>query len=333
MIDTRRFLIAAPFLALAVSGCGRESIEVGAEPKNHPMSSGIIGGTTTAEQPAVALIYNAQDGYICTGTVIDDRLLLTAAHCVEDTNAANYQIGGGADPFNGADWVVGAVEVASHPGYSTTEIGVRDVGVIVLDAAPPVTPLPWQEAVDHDVYQVGTSFLAVGYGVSSSANGGSGDGVKRKVTLSITETYLDVFEYGDGTKNTCSGDSGGPAIANVGGVDTVIGVVSFGDSECAQYGYDMRTDHNAAFIASYMGAGGGGGGGGPTPTPTPGGGGGGGGNGGGDDDDDDGGNGADNGFGLGACSVTAGGATTAGFPFALGLMVAGLFAVTRRRRS
>lgn len=330
MIDTRRFLAAASLFVLAASGCGRESIQVGAPPVNHPMSSAIIGGTQTAEHPQVALIYNSQDGYICTGTVIDDRLLLTAAHCVEDGNAANYQIGGGADPFNGADWVVGAVEVATHPGYSTTQIGVRDVGIIVLDDAPPVTPLAWQRDVDHDVYDVGTSFLAVGYGVSSSANGGSGDGVKRKVTLSITDTYLDVFEYGDGTKNTCSGDSGGPAIATIGGVQTVIGVVSFGDSECAQYGYDMRTDYNAEFIASYLGSGGGGGGGGPTPTPTPGGGGGGGG--GDDDDDDDGGNGVDNGFGLGACSVHAAGATTAGFPFALGVMALGLVAATRRRR-
>lgn len=54
--------------------------------------------------------------------------------------------------------------------------------------------------------------------------------------------------------------------------------------------------------------------------------------GGGDDDDDDGGNGVENGFGLGACSVTAAGATTTGFPFALGVMALGLVAFARRRR-
>ncbi len=247
-------------LAFLATGCGPQPTLPRGEP--HHLSSGIVGGTVDNGHDAVAIIVNTQQGYICTGTLIDYRVILTAAHCVEDTNASHYQVGGGTDPFGvGADWVENAVEVAAHPSYDPQTIGVRDVGIVVLAGDPPVAPIAWQKTVDNGVYTIGTPFTAVGYGITSGQAQDSG--VKRTVDLQVTDLGSDAFAYGSASGNTCSGDSGGPALRTIGGQETVIGVVSYGDQDCAQYGVDMRTDYNATFISQYAT------GTGPGPTPTP----------------------------------------------------------------
>lgn len=294
------------------------------QPMLERKDSPIVGGEIDSGHPAVALLYNEAQGYICSGTIIDTNVYLTAAHCVPDANAGNYYVVGGTDLINdNPEWAVEAASVHAHPNYDPNDVGF-DVGIVITKQTPPVTPLRWQKDVDDSVYAVGSVFTAVGYGVTSG--GGGGDGIKRKVSLEIAEIYQEAYGYGGNGKNTCSGDSGGPAIKVIDGQETVIGTVSFGDANCSQTGYDMRTDYHADFIAQYAtgnggGGGGGGGGGTPTPTPTP----------------DPGGNGGDPGDNKGddgplgdvGCSVAS--VATTGSP-ALLLGLFGLVALAIRRR-
>src|SRR5262249_30740045 len=54
---------------------------------------------------------------------------------------------------------------------------------------------------------------------------------------------------------TCEGDSGGPAFATVGGIETVVGTTSSGDALCTMQARDMRVDaYVSAFIAPYLSA-------------------------------------------------------------------------------
>jgi MYXO-CTERM domain-containing protein len=255
--------LVAALSVLFLAACGQPSLHSDGPLHLTPGSSPIIGGTTDTAHPAVALLYNQTQGYLCTGTMITDKVFLTAGHCTQpDSNAAHYQIAGGSDPFNGADWVITGAAVHTNPGYSASQIGVADTGIVVLGQSAPVTPMAWQYDRDDSVYAVGTQFTAVGYGLANAPSGADTSGTKRKVTLSITDLGSDAFAYGSSTKNTCEGDSGGPAIETINGVPTVIGTVSYGDQNCGQYGVDMRTDDEAAFISQYAGVPG-------TPTPTP----------------------------------------------------------------
>ena len=79
--------------------------------------------------------------------------------------------------------------------------------------------------------------------------------------MSIQSHTTSTFQFGSSSKNTCSGDSGGPAIESINGVDTVVGTTSYGDQNCTQLGVDMRVDANRAFISQYAGS--------TQPTPTP----------------------------------------------------------------
>ncbi len=265
----RSILVPTLLATVLLAGCQGDRLEIRAEPRAARGSSPIVGGSIDNGHPSVVLIYNSYLGFVCTGSVVDDYVVLTAAHCVDDSNENHYQVAGGTDPFNDADWVVDVAEVAEHPDYDDSTLE-HDVGIIVLQESPPVTPLAWQKTVNNSVYAEGTSFTAVGYGVTSES-GSDDSGIKRTVQLTITDVGYDAFLYGSASKNICSGDSGGPSLKTIGGVETVIGTVSYGDQNCNEFGGSMRTDDNAEFIGSFTGYV-------PPPTPTP--------DGPGDDDDD-----------------------------------------------
>ncbi|HVO31510.1 MAG TPA: trypsin-like serine protease [bacterium] len=262
-MNFRRLLSAASFVLLATAtACGPAEFAPGGAdnppPRSHT-SSPIIGGTTDNSDPAVVLV--AYTNFICTGTVIAPRVVLTAGHCtvVDDTcvppncsalSPGGYQIAGGATPFTtGADWLGTVAEVHPNPGYDGNQLK-HDNGILILTADAPVTPLGWEDTATP--YNPGQQFKAVGYGLANAPTGPDTSGTKRTVTMSISQVIADSFSYGGATQNTCSGDSGGPAIVN----GKVIGTVSYGDQNCAQIGVDMRTDFEKAFIGQYASPGG-----------------------------------------------------------------------------
>lgn len=298
-------------------------------------SESIVGGSNVTDYSFPQVVYIEGNGYLCSGTLIDDFVVLTAAHCVEDSNAANYTICGGDEPYGaGCQWLVPAESVHAAPGYDPNVVGANDIGIIVLkphpqyggphDQDPNLVPLPFLAQDPGTVYEEDSPFTAVGFGITGVSD--QSDPIKRTVDLAMSQNiYSDVFEYGGPSANTCSGDSGGPALKTVGGTQTVIGVVSYGDQNCTQFGGDSRTDYNPYedFIASFAGAGAT-----PTPTPAP-----------GDDDDDgttpgddddDDGNGADDPLGNIGCSI-AGATSVARSPFGFLAALAMAALVARRR--
>ncbi len=263
-----RILACTISATLLLSACGPapegdETGDVAAPAALESTSNEIIGGATDGGDPAVVLIYNHTVGYLCTGTVIAPRVVLSAGHCSTTSEtctagtcqaapASQYDIVGGTNlqTQGGADWVAGVTAVHPHPQADLSQL-THDMSIFILDQDAPVTPLAWQKDVDDTKYAVNTPFKAVGYGITDAAAQTDTSGIKRTVGLKIVQTATDAFAYGSSTKNTCSGDSGGPAIATIAGVETVIGTVSYGDQNCTQYGVDMRTDYNGAFIATY----------------------------------------------------------------------------------
>lgn len=254
----------ALFSLFAVTACGPDDGRPPVPP-HEKLSSPIIGGATDGGDPAVVLV--AYTNFLCTGTVIAPRVVLTAGHCtvVNDNcvspncsalSPSGYQIAGGTDPFNGADWVIGVSEVHPNPGYDGSQL-LHDMGILILKQDAPVSPLSWEDT--NTPYNAGQNFKGVGYGLANAPSGPDTSGVKRSVSLNIQQTFADAFAYGSASANTCEGDSGGPALVG----SKVIGTVSYGDQNCAQYGVDMRTDYEKTFISQYAspngtGAGGGG---------------------------------------------------------------------------
>lgn len=205
--------------------------------------SSIVGGSTFDALPAVGLIaYNGQ--VHCTGTVIGPRLVLTAGHCVSGYSASRMQFLIGAS-LQDYDYVLPVASIQAHPYYDGYNIR-NDIGVVRLAQDAPVAPMGVLKHMDSS--WTGTELLFVGYGVSNGYYH-SGSGVKRAVRMPIEQVGSTQFSYGLPGKNTCSGDSGGPAFyIDSQGNYLVAGVTSYGDAYCASYGVDTRVDAYLDFL-------------------------------------------------------------------------------------
>lgn len=224
-------------LALALAGCVSPVGEPGVS--RAPIVNGDPGGN-----PAVVLLQNRRGG-LCTGSLISERVVLTAKHCIQrpfepgPVDPSDMVVGVG-DNIRGLSTVLRVQSIATTPGeYTETARGGvdsslvgSDVAVMILQAgAPGIVPLE----ISRDSHETlsGETITAVGFGQTPQGE----VGVKYTTTGRVQGTTSNLIYVG---AITCQGDSGGPAILEDG---TVAGVVSFGAGSCGS-GYGA---YNAIF--------------------------------------------------------------------------------------
>ncbi len=204
----------------------------------------IVGGKLYAGLPAVGALY--EDGEIaCTATVIGPRTLLSAAHCLDGVSARSLQFVIGKDASS-PEYVLDIADLRPHPSYDPDRAS-NDIGLLTLAEEAPVEPLPVLER-RMDASWVGTALLFVGYGTTGKQAWASA-GKKRMVKMEISYVSRTTFDYEVPGKNTCFGDSGGPAFfLDEEGQHWVAGVTSYGDESCEEWGVDTRVDAYRGFL-------------------------------------------------------------------------------------
>ncbi len=232
-------------------GCGLPPSE---DPKDlAEAQQEIVGGATDTGDPAVVAL-TVQGQEYCTGTLIGPKTVLTAAHCINVYGASsqvNYYVAFGTYASQPSQRVK-IISQTADPQYNKASGDSHDFGILQL--ATPVTNVAPIEmnALAMNATHVGLAIRHAGFGITSG--NGSGGGTKRQVSYTVRQVSEFLIESGANGKQTCSGDSGGPAFMVMPGntVETLVGVVSFGDEACTQFGADGRIDVVLPWIKSTM---------------------------------------------------------------------------------
>jgi len=262
MRDRHCIIFAGIVFTLGYVGCS--SNDTGSLPLARS-SSPIIGGTADDGDPAVVMLvsYPSDEStyYTCTAEVISPTVLLTAAHCVDAANHTGHTFGvflePDATPYKASvktlkPHLKAVREVHAHPQYDPNGSGYpADVGVAILAEPVSIAPLPINRtALDSSI--VGKSSRIIGYGQTVS---GTFNVKKYQATTSVNKLENDghTVVVGDDARRTCLGDSGGPALVTLNGVETIIGTNSYTNTNgCTEPSHFQRVDVYKAFIDSYL---------------------------------------------------------------------------------
>lgn len=230
------------------------------------VSTYIIGGDDAVrDYPWMVAIYKSGD-FICGGVLISSRWVATAAHCVYEDDDAD----GNATAYDAADYslVIGkathystttAAATAGVTVYSLSNIVIQpnydedtidyDISLLELETSYYQPGPALALATQFDVLASGDLLTVIGYGVMSTDNNATPAQTIPTTLQEVDVPFVATSEcgrgdlvtdnmfcagYSDGTKaDSCSGDSGGPIFTTLDGQLTLVGLVSWGQSNCA----------------------------------------------------------------------------------------------------
>ncbi|XP_012252329.1 trypsin-1-like [Athalia rosae] len=226
------------------------------------VSNRIVGGQISIPHifPWVAAIFN-KGSLHCGGTLINDRYILTAGHCVKWTNPNDLAIGLGMHDIENANegYIAPIDRVILHENFESDQLhDTNDIALIKLkypvkyseNVQPVCLPRKGSDYTDHAVKVTGWGRVT---------NSGGASRFLRQAELKVmpystcrntsfgdhlTESML--CAYTDDT-DACQGDSGGPLLyQRFDGKYEIIGIVSWGIG-CAKPGmpgvYVKNTDY------------------------------------------------------------------------------------------
>jgi hypothetical protein len=188
----------------------------------------IIGGIPTKDYPDCVAI-GTDDGWCCSGTLVAPNVVVTAAHC--EVGGCCKRVLAGDDVTKTESAQVVQVDTAvSHPDYRPP-LPTDDIAVLVLAEEIDAKPRPLADATMLD--GAGSVRLA-GYGNTDVLSTG-GYGIRRLVDVPLASSDPKFgadpeTEFVAGApfldRDSCNGDSGGPAYVKSNGSWYLAGATS-----------------------------------------------------------------------------------------------------------
>jgi len=169
----------------------------------------VSGGAEVPEDGTTVMVLSSKGG-VCTGIVVAQAAVLTAAHCAAAGAEHRVHYREGGQPV--------LAEVAGravHPGYDAGAVAGRrrsiDLALLRLERPLPGRFRPATLAIDAP--NAGASALLAGYG-ETAGGGPRSTGTLRALPLTVVEPYgpsrILLWLRAAAGASACRGDSGGP---------------------------------------------------------------------------------------------------------------------------
>lgn len=216
--------------------------------KSTKIINGVACSSTGSPVMKVLIHTNQNDIYLCSGTLIDSKAVLTAGHCFKDLKYGEF--------------ITKVVVVSGGEELDTSEYYVQDnfnvdegLDVAIVKLKNNVSNIAPVAILTSKIPEAGSTIMTYGYGRDENEASGTLKAAYMKVSHN-TPIWL-VAGYDTTKTNACYGDSGGPAVVKVEGVAAIAAITSFGTVtlECKDGDYTffplLSRSENLSFIKKY----------------------------------------------------------------------------------
>ncbi|XP_075262441.1 chymotrypsin-like isoform X2 [Convolutriloba macropyga] len=223
-------------------------VDLGRTSFNLSERAAIINGYRSPDRPFYVAINDIGN---CGGSIISKTHVVTAAHCVEGMRSVNVIYG----DFTGGRKYQTSGQVTIHEQYIPGTSDTPDIAIIRLSKSVPqsmVIPMCSKSYSRKPIAVCGMGTIVPGAAKTPVA----------LVEVQLKETDCQPYVGSSSTKqvclvgynkDSCNGDSGGPAYPLSGKkASCLYGIVSFGSEHCEGWGVYTRISYYKNWIKSHM---------------------------------------------------------------------------------